>query len=117
MTLRTGKGGKYRYYTCATKARQGVTGCQAGTIPMEKLDGQVVRHMVTHLLVPDRLQEILSVMLARRQDRAQQRRAHVAELSKRAADADLRLKRLYESIESGLVDAEEAALKERIAGL
>lgn len=27
MTLRTGKGGRYRYYTGSTKARQGETGC------------------------------------------------------------------------------------------
>ena len=27
MTLRTGKSGRYRYYTCCTKARQGATGC------------------------------------------------------------------------------------------
>jgi hypothetical protein len=26
MTLRTGKRGQYRYYTCSTKARQGETG-------------------------------------------------------------------------------------------
>lgn len=28
MTLRTGKSGRYRYYTCSTKARQGETGCK-----------------------------------------------------------------------------------------
>ena len=28
MTLRTGKGNRYRYYTCSTKARQGDTGCK-----------------------------------------------------------------------------------------
>lgn len=38
MTLRTGKGGRYRYYTCSTKARQGETGCKGRSIPMEKLD-------------------------------------------------------------------------------
>jgi hypothetical protein len=27
MTLRTGKGNRYRYYTCSTKARQGDSGC------------------------------------------------------------------------------------------
>ena len=31
MTLRTGKGGRYRYYTCSTKARQGETGCVGRT--------------------------------------------------------------------------------------
>ena len=29
MTVRTGKSGRYRYYTCSTKARQGETGCKA----------------------------------------------------------------------------------------
>ena len=38
MTLRTGKSGRYRYYTCCTKARQGVTGCPGRTVPMDKLD-------------------------------------------------------------------------------
>jgi len=28
MTLRTGKSGRYKYYTCSTKARQGETGCK-----------------------------------------------------------------------------------------
>jgi hypothetical protein len=31
MTLRTGKGGSYRYYTCSTKARQGETTCKGRT--------------------------------------------------------------------------------------
>ena len=35
MTLRTGKGGQYRYYTCSTKARQGETGCKGRTVPMD----------------------------------------------------------------------------------
>jgi hypothetical protein len=37
MTLRTGKEGRYRYYTCSTKARQGETGCLGRTAPMESL--------------------------------------------------------------------------------
>jgi hypothetical protein len=28
MTLRTGKGGRYRYYACSIKARHGETGCK-----------------------------------------------------------------------------------------
>ena len=31
MTLRTGKGSQYRYYTCSTKARQGESGCRGLT--------------------------------------------------------------------------------------
>lgn len=35
MTLRTGKGSQYRYYTCSTK---GESGCSGLTVPMDKLD-------------------------------------------------------------------------------
>ena len=45
MTLRTGKGGRYRYYTCSAKARQGETGCRGRTVPMDKLDCVVAEHI------------------------------------------------------------------------
>ena len=45
MTLRTGKGGRYRYYTCSIKARQGEAGCKGRSIPMEKLDDLVAGHI------------------------------------------------------------------------
>ena len=60
MTLRTGKSGRYRYYTCSTKARQGETGCKGRTVPMEKLDTLVADHIEHRLLLPSRLEKILS---------------------------------------------------------
>jgi hypothetical protein len=36
--LRTGNSGRYRYYTCATRAQQGKVACNGRSIPMEKLD-------------------------------------------------------------------------------
>ncbi len=56
-------------------------------------------------------------MLDRRQERTERRREHIAELNQRAAEADLRLKRLYDAIESGVADLDDPALKERVAGL
>ena len=41
MTIRTGKSGRYRYYACSIKARQGETGCKGRAIPMDKLDTMV----------------------------------------------------------------------------
>ncbi len=117
MTLRTGKGGRYRYYTCSIKARQGETGCKGRSIPMEKLDNLVAGHIEERLLQPERLEEILSSLLDRRQERTERRHEHIAELNKRAAESDLRLKRLYDAIESGVADLNDPALKERVAGL
>jgi len=117
MTLRTGTGSRYRYYTCSTKARQGETGCIGRSVPMEKLDNLVAGHIEHRLLAPERLEEVLASMLDRRQERTERRREHITELNKRAAEADLRLKRLYDAIESGVADLNDPALKERLAGL
>ena len=100
MTLRTsGKGKQYRYYTCSTTARQGQTACHGRSIPMDKLDDLVAQHLEERLLDPERLTEILATLLDRRAEQADRRRAHAAELAKRAAEASARLKRLYDAIE------------------
>jgi len=117
MTIRTGKGGRYRYYTCSTKARQGPTACDGMTVPMEKLDALVAAHLEDRLLDPARLEEVLATVLDRRQERTERRREHIAELNKRATETDLRLKRLYDAIESGVADLDDPDLKDRIASL
>lgn len=120
MTLRTGKGsagGIYRYYTCSTKARQGRTGCEGRSIPMDRLDQLVASHLETRLLQPERLETVLASVLDRRQERAERRREHLAELNKRITETEQRLNRLCEAIEFGIADLSDGSLKERIAGL
>ena len=117
MTLRTGKSGRYRYYTCCTKARQGATGCSGRTVPMEKLDNLVAEHIEQRLLQPSRLERLLSHVLDRRKDRAERRRSHIADLCKRAAEADAKLRRLYDAIENGIADLSDPQLKDRVTEL
>ena len=117
MTIRTGKSGRYRYYACSTKARQGPSGCEGMAVPMEKLDELVASHLVERLLQPARLETILAAVLDRRQERGERQREHIAELNKRAAESELRLKRLYDAIEAGVADLNDPALKDRIEGL
>ncbi len=117
MTLRTGKSGRYRYYTCSTKARQGETGCRGRTVPMDKLDTLVADHIERRLLQPSRLEEILASVLDRREERAERRVTHIAELRKRAAEVDAKLKRLYDAIENGVADLADPMLKDRVAEL
>jgi len=117
MTLRTGKSGRYRYYTCSTKAWQGEEGCKGRTVPMEKLDNLVAEHLERRLLRPSRLEEVLSCVLERREERAERRADHVAELKKRVAEADAKLKRLYDAIEAGVADLTDPTLKSRLAEL
>jgi site-specific DNA recombinase len=117
MTIRTGKGGRYRYYACSMKARQGPTACTGMAVPMEKLDDLVADHLERQLLQPERLERILACVLDRRQEQSERRREHIAGLNKRAAESELRLKRLYDAIEAGVADIDDPALKDRIDGL
>lgn len=104
MTIRTGKGGRYRYYACSMKTRQGPTACEGMAIPMDKLDGLVASHLAKRLLQPERPETILATVLDRRQERSERQREHVAELNRRAAESEARLKRLYDAIEAGVAD-------------
>jgi hypothetical protein len=120
MTLRTGKGnagGMYRYYTCSMKARQGKIGCVGRSISMDRLDTLVAGHIEDRLLQPERLEAVLASVLDRRQERTERRREHLAELNRRITETEQRLNRLYDAIESGVADLDDAVLKERIAGL
>ena len=84
---------------------------------MEKLDNLVAEYIEQRLLQPKRLEQLLSHVLDRRTERAERRKSHIAELRKRAAEADAKLKRLYDAIENGIADLSAPMLKDRIAEL
>jgi site-specific DNA recombinase len=56
-------------------------------------------------------------LLDRREERAKRRTVHIAELRKRGAEADTKLKRLYDAIENGIADVSDPMLKERVTEL
>ena len=55
MTLSTGKGGRYRYYACASRTLKGTSRCDCRNIPMELLDGLVLDQLATRVFEPSRL--------------------------------------------------------------
>ena len=52
-----------------------------------------------------------------RQERAERRTTHIAELRKRASEADAELGRLHDAAENGIADLSDPMLKDRIAEL
>lgn len=93
------------------------TSCPGRTVPMENLDNLVAEYIERRSLQPQRLERLLSHVLDRRTERAEHRRSHIAELRKRAAEADAKLKRLYDAIENGIADLSDPMLKDRIGEL
>ncbi|MBN9147992.1 MULTISPECIES: hypothetical protein [unclassified Nitrobacter] len=84
---------------------------------MDKLDDLVASRIEERLLQPKQLKTILANLLDGREDRAERRRQHLAELHKRITETDQRLDRLYDAIEGSIVDKDDMVLKDRIAGL
>ena len=117
MTIRTGKGGRYRYYACSMKARQGPTACE----------GMACRWTSWTILSPAIWRTVCSspsgwkrssppCSTGGRSDPSASIE-HIAELNRRAAESEARLKRLYDAIEAGVADLDDPALKDRIDGL
>jgi site-specific DNA recombinase len=59
----------------------------------------------------------MASVIDRRQERTERRREHLAGLHRRITETDQRLGRLYDTIESGMVEKDDVAAKERMAGL
>jgi site-specific DNA recombinase len=84
---------------------------------MDKLDRAVAEHLEWRILDPQRLTIMMDQLLERREEWTERRRGHITELRKRQAEAEAKLKRLYEAIENGLVNMADPSLKDRIAEL
>ncbi len=115
MTIRTGKSGRYRYYTCATSQARGKTACQGRSLPMAKLDNAVVEALCERLFQPERLAEMLREIEARDAEGATQSNAEMLRVTSELTDAKARLERLYGAIERGLADMDDDAFAARVA--
>jgi DNA invertase Pin-like site-specific DNA recombinase len=117
MTLRTGKSGRYRYYACATCAQKGKSACKGRSIPMDKLDELVTERLAEQLLTPERVGDLLRGLMDRQMAKDADYANRLSALRTKLADAETRLGRLYQAIESGIADANDPTLKERVSAV
>ncbi len=117
MTLRTGKTGRYRYYTCSTCARQGKSACKGRSIPMDKLDRLVTERLADRLLTPERVGNLLTGLMERQAGKDEDHAMRLTALRAKINDAESRLGRLYAAIESGVADLNDLTLKDRVAAV
>jgi site-specific DNA recombinase len=84
---------------------------------MDTLDALIGSCLEERLLAPDRLKDLLAGPLKRREEHVARQKSRIADLKKQAADAEAKLTRLYQAIENGLAELDDANLKGRIAEL
>ena len=116
MVLRTGKGGRYRYYTCATCSRMGKTACKGRSVPMGLLDDLVVDQLSRHVLEPERLKELLTHLAARAANGRTKRQDDAKAMQLELRDTEQRIDRLFDALETGTV-TDTGGFRDRLSKL
>lgn len=103
MTLRTGKGGRYRYYTCNTRVTEGKTACTGRNIPMGKLDDLILQQLETRLFQKDRIGAILHELISRTTQKRDTLHTEEKGLRQELRKIEEKIDRLYDAVSEGLI--------------
>ena len=110
------QGRSYSYYSCAGCQQKGKTVCKGRHIPAATLDDIVLTNLKACVLAPDRLADLLKSLIERQAAKTESASQRLVALQKELSDSEDRLKRLYRSIEDGIVELDDI-LRERTAAL
>ncbi len=110
------QGRSYSYYSCAGCQQKGKTICKGRHIPATTLDDIVLTNLKARVLAPDRLADLLKSLIERQAAKSESADQRLRALQKELSDAEERLKRLYRSIEDGVVELDDI-LRERTGAL
>ncbi|CCQ72455.1 Putative site-specific recombinase and resolvase superfamily protein [Magnetospira sp. QH-2] len=104
MTLRTGKGGRYRYYTCNTRATEGTSGCKGRNIPMGTLDAIILEQLENRLFKPNRLKALLATLMDRNRSHLEGLQEQAKTFRKELRATEEKIGRLYDALADGTVE-------------
>ena len=104
MTLMTGKSGQYRYYKCEHQKHHSRHACTMPNIPMDKLDRQVRERLSERGFTPKRVRNMLVSLKKQVNAQDQGTKSRLAELNGSLKKSETALNRLYEGIETGVLD-------------
>lgn len=103
MTLRTGKGGRYRYYTCNTRATEGKSACEGRNIRMDALDELVTTELEEKLFQPDRMATIMAELAKRQSEKSKDGHEDEKRLNRELRETKAKIDRLYDAVADGHV--------------
>lgn len=113
MMLRTGKHGRYRYYTCADQATKGKDICEGQSIPVRALDDIVIKTLGEVAFTPARVKELIAELNCHESASGKNAKSNANRLRKELSRAEKKIGNLYAAIENGTVEL-DAQLKSRI---
>ena len=114
MTMRTGKGGRYRYYNCAGKAQKGATKCAGRAVSMPALDEAVTSTLAERLFNEARLTALLNSVMDRSVAAEAARVERLSQARRTVTDAEGRITLLLQLYEKGLMELDDPLFQDRL---
>ena len=115
LTVRTGRGGQYHYYSCRARVNMGAHTCNLRAIRREELDEIVIDQLIKRIFRRDRIIELLEHLLARSESLENNRRKDLAMTRSEITKVDKAISNLLTMIESGAMHAGDPIFVQRIA--
>ena len=114
MTLATGKGGRYRYYKCASKLRSiGEKKCKNANVRMETLDRLVLQIVAEKVFTPERVEMMMSQIKVNHKEAHPDQDQKIRHLSKELEEIKRKTDKLFEAVEKGFLPLNDS-LHERV---
>lgn len=101
MTIISGKGGKYRYYRCSVKTKNGVNLCSCPSVPKEVIESAVTNAIVSSVLTFRRVKSIVSELDKHLQAREKDSRQKLLTLRLKEQQMEVRINKIMDKIGDG----------------
>ena len=114
MTIRTGKAGRYRYYSCHSRVNAGAVSCSCPYVRAEKLDELVMSQLAERIFSDDQLEPLLQQVLDTSDEARERKQSEIEQCETKLAEARRRLFNLHEALEDGTVSKRDRDFANRI---
>lgn len=104
LRIQTGKSGAYRYYKCSKRADQGAAVCSGCSMRMETLDDLVLGALADRVLAPERLSELLPMLIACARDERIDCTNRLRDLKGEQRKLKAQISTLYEQVANGMLE-------------
>ena len=116
MLIITGKSGKYEYYQCGTRHREGINLCKCPNVRKDKIEKAVLNTVAETVLETDRLKEIVVQLRQKLQKQAKSDAPRLRTARKEITSTEAKLEVLYEHLATGAISM-DTTLEEHIQRL
>lgn len=114
MTIRTGKGEWYRYYSCNARPNRGARSCSCPNVRTEQLDEIVMSTVADRVFENECLETLLQRILDVSDGARERKASEIAQCEERLGEARKRLASLHDGIELGTLSARDPDVAGRI---